>query len=189
MKKLILLGLCCASLQCGETPPKNKETAPETVEIPSQLLGKDLNDETILLGEISLEQLKYFTREWFSKEYERYKVDKNLLKKISGELPNKKVVLYMGTWCEDSQREVPGMLKILQLAGYPLEEIQIIAVDEPKERPLAWLQKHKVQYIPALIFFENETEINRIVEFPINTLEQDMWSILSGEEYKHAYAE
>ena len=36
----------------------------------------------------------------------------------------------MGTWCEDSQREVSGMLKILEAAGYPINSIEIIAVSE-----------------------------------------------------------
>ena len=39
--------------------------------------------------------------------------------------------LIMGTWCEDSQREVPGMMKILAAAGYSTAN-SIIAVDEDK---------------------------------------------------------
>ena len=31
--------------------------------------------------------------------------------------------------------------------------------------------------------------MNRIVEFPMGTLEEDIFAILSGEDYKHAYAE
>ena len=31
--------------------------------------------------------------------------------------------------------------------------------------------------------------MNRIVEFPINSLEQDILDILSGKEYKNAYAQ
>ena len=41
----------------------------------------------------------------------------------------------------------------------------------------------------ALIVYENGEEINRIVEFPIETLEKDLLAIVRGEDYKHAYAE
>ena len=39
------------------------------------------------------------------------------------------------------------------------------------------------------IFFKDNKELNRIVEFPIQTLEQDMLEILKGNPYKNAYAE
>jgi hypothetical protein len=40
-----------------------------------------------------------------------------------------------------------------------------------------------------LIFAKNGKEMNRIVEFPIQTLELDMLEILKGNDYKNAYAE
>ena len=33
----------------------------------------------------------------------------------------------------------------------------------------------------------NNSEINRIVEFPIKSIEEDILDILSGKAYKHAY--
>ena len=36
---------------------------------------------------------------------------------------------------------------------------------------------------------KNGKEINRIVEFPIETIEKDIYKILSGNEYKNAYAD
>jgi hypothetical protein len=43
--------------------------------------------------------------------------------------------------------------------------------------------------IPTIIFMKNGKEINRIVEFPIETIEKDIYKILSGNEYKNAYAD
>jgi len=95
----------------------------------------------------------------------------------------------MGTWCEDSQREVPGMMKILAAAGYAVNELEIIAVDEDKRTPSGIEKPFAATYVPALIFYNEGQEMNRIVEFPIGTLEEDIFAILSGEDYKHAYAE
>jgi thiol-disulfide isomerase/thioredoxin len=95
----------------------------------------------------------------------------------------------MGTWCEDSQREVPGMMKILNQAGFNTAEMEIIAIDEDKRTKEGLENAYNLAYVPVLIFFEGEKEINRIVEFPINSLEQDMLDILSGKEYKNAYAQ
>ena len=95
----------------------------------------------------------------------------------------------MGTWCEDSQREVPAMMKILDQAGYKTGEMEIIAIDEDKRTKEGLEKAYDLTYVPALIFFDGEKEINRIVEFPINSLEQDILDILNGKEYKNAYAQ
>lgn len=138
---------------------------------------------------MSLAQLSTYTSDWFSNEYDLYKTNQSLLTKIKPLLNNKKVTLIMGTWCEDSQREVPGMIKILTEAGYPTSSMDIIAVDEDKTTPGKLEKAFELFNVPTLIFSENGTEINRIVEFPINGLEQDILAILSGEDYKNAYAE
>jgi hypothetical protein len=45
----------------------------------------------------------------------------------------------------------------------------------------------KKQVLPMFIFSKKGEEINRIVEFPIISLEQDILDILQDKGYKHAY--
>jgi hypothetical protein len=80
-------------------------------------------------------------------------------------------------------------MKILNQAGFNIAEMEIIAIDEDKRTKEGLENAYNLAYVPVLIFFEEEKEINRIVEFPINSLEQDMLDILSGKEYKNAYAQ
>ena len=183
---LILLGACTGS------PKKTKASTqnPPEVIIPDSLIGKDLEGEDILLGAVSLIQLEHFTGSWLNEEKEFYKTDVEKIKKLQPLLKGKKVKLYMGTWCEDSQREVPGMIKILEESGYPVVGLNIIALDENKFTPEGLEKKDEVFYVPTLIFFDKDNqEMNRIVEFPIESLEADMLKILTGEPYKNAYAE
>lgn len=193
MRTLIFLLTTLLLLSCSEAP-KKKTTQTQKVEkeivIPDSLLGKDWEGNEILLGKVSYAQMTHYTKEWFNAEYDRYKVNASLIAKINPLLKDKTVVLLMGTWCEDSQREVPGMMKILAQSGYALDDMEIIAVDEDKRTPDGLEQNHALTYVPALIFYENvKEEINRIVEFPIGTLEEDIYAILSGQDYKNAYAE
>lgn len=191
MRNLIPAFLVLLLLSCSETPKKKttQTTVEEEIVIPDTLLGKDWDGNEILLGKVSYAQMKHYTNEWFSTEYERYKVNEPLMAQIKPLLHNKTVVLLMGTWCEDSQREVPGMMKILTQAGYAVQAMEIIAVDEDKRTPDGLEKTYAMEYVPALIFYENGNEINRIVEFPIRTLEEDIYAILSGKDYKNAYAE
>ena len=81
------------------------------------------------------------------------------------------------------------MLKILEAAGYPINSIEIIAVSEDKDTPNGLEKRFDLYNVPTLIFKKDGKEMNRIVEFPIQTLEQDMLEILKGNSYKNAYAE
>jgi len=191
MRILYLVFCFFLILACNNSQNKKKSfpTENEIIQIPDSLLGKDWEGNEILVGKVSLAQLSTYTSDWFSNEYDLYKTNQSLLTKIKPLLNNKKVTLIMGTWCEDSQREVPGMIKILTEAGYPTSSMDIIAVDEDKTTPGKLEKAFELFNVPTLIFSENGTEINRIVEFPINGLEQDILAILSGEDYKNAYAE
>jgi len=191
MRILYLVFCFFLILACNNSQNKKKSfpTENEIIQIPDSLLGKDWEGNEILVGKVSLAQLSTYTSDWYSNEYDLYKTNQSLLTKIKPLLNNKKVTLIMGTWCEDSQREVPGMIKILTEAGYPTSSMDIIAVDEDKTTPGKLEKVFELFNVPSLIFSENGTEINRIVEFPINGLEQDILAILSGEDYKNAYAE
>ena len=190
--RIFYLLLCLLLIACTDQPNK-KVPAPiesEIIQIPDSLLGKDWEGNKILVGKINLAQLRAFTSsDWYKNEYALYKVNQSVLAEIKPLLKDKKVSLIMGTWCEDSQREVPGMIKILTEAGYPTASMEIIAVDEDKTTPGKLEKVFDLFNVPTLIFSAKDTEINRIVEFPINSLEQDILAILRGEDYKNAYAE
>mgnify|MGYP000135567510 CR=1 FL=1 len=191
MRQLILFLALSIVVSCNQLT-KKKSDEPQTQEkviIPDALLGKDWDGNEILVGKISYAQMTQYSAAWFDKEYDLYKVNAERLAQIKPLLKDKRVVLLMGTWCEDSQREVPGMMKILNAAGYNTAEMEIIAVDEDKKTVEGLEKKFALTYIPALIFFDGEKEVNRIVEFPINTLEQDMLDILSGKDYKNVYVQ
>lgn len=191
MRQIILLLIFCLAMGCNQ-PTKKKSNEPQTQEkvvIPTSLLGKDWEGNEILVGSITYAQMTQYTEAWFDKEYDFYRINEERLAKIKPLLKDKRVVLIMGTWCEDSQREVPGMMKILNQAGYNTAEMEIIAIDEDKRTKEGLEKAYNLAYIPALIFFEGEKEMNRIVEFPMSSLEQDILDILSGKEYKNAYAQ
>ena len=191
MRQIILLLVFSLAMGCNQPDKKknNESQTQEKVVIPTSLLGKDWEGNEILVGKVSYAQMVQYTEAWFNKEYDFYRINEERIEKIKPLLKDKRVVLIMGTWCEDSQREVPGMMKILKQAGFNTAEMEIIAIDEDKRTKEGLEKAYNLAYVPALIFFEGEKEINRIVEFPINSLEQDILDILSGKEYKNAYAQ
>ena len=93
----------------------------------------------------------------------------------------------MGTWCDDSHREIPHFLKILDALNFNPNNIKIYVMSEEKTTPENWEKGLEIFNVPTLIFYKNNIEINRIVEFPKTTLESDVEKILKGESYSHSY--
>src|SRR4051812_41128527 len=46
-------------------------------------------------------------KKWFVKEYQNYHPDEAVLEKLGPHLAGKSIVVVLGTWCSDSQREFP----------------------------------------------------------------------------------
>ncbi|GAA6203545.1 thioredoxin family protein [Thalassotalea sp. SU-HH00458] len=86
------------------------------------------------------------------------------------------IEVYFGTWCHDSQREVPKLLKILshnQTVTYNL-----IALDYQKTEPTGVAIKDDIKFTPTFIVFQNKKELGRIIERPKTTLLNDLDEII-----------
>ena len=126
--------------------------------------------------------------EWFTPNYNDYSTDKNVIKKLKSAI-NKDITIkaFIGTWCGDSQDQTPVFYKVLDEAGFNYSNLEMITVNRSKETPDNLQEGFNIDYVPIFIFFKNEKEIGRFVEFPRETIEADFLKIVSGESYKHSY--
>lgn len=129
---------------------------------------------------------------WFEKGFENYVVDETLVNMFKEQLGEHEIKLFLGTWCGDSKREVPRFLKILKAASFPLENIEIVALDRRKAHyktsPTGEEKGLNIIKVPTFIFFKDGQEINRIVESPIESLEEDLMKIVLGKSYTPNYS-
>lgn len=116
---------------------------------------------------------------WFNSEYQMYKIDSTSLKGKANKLKNYDFTLVLGTWCGDSRREIPRVLKIFDYLNYPKDKIKIYAVDRNKKGLNDEVDSLNIQKIPTIIFYKDNKEIGRIIEKPKVTLEKDLVSIIS----------
>jgi thiol-disulfide isomerase/thioredoxin len=153
----------------------------------SQSLNKEITDQgnPFLLGKIDKEGLtstNYNT--WFTKEYDGYQPNQEIVQKKSNDLKDYTITLFMGTWCGDSKREVPRLYKILEASNYPMELLTAIAVSRKpemyKQSPDHEEKGLNIHRVPTFIFYKNGVEVNRIVESPVISLEEDIQSILDN---------
>ena len=125
------------------------------------------------LGDISQAELLE-RHEVFKRNYDAYEV----LAGIDGLPGDLEVKILFGTWCHDSEREVPRMLKLLEASGVKQENISLIALDIRKEEPEGRAKALDVRFTPTFIFLTGGTEMGRIVERPNVNLEHDIKAML-----------
>src|SRR4030095_10433075 len=130
--------------------------------------------------------------DWFKPNYDSYRVDSFTCNFIRPLLAGKSITIFMGTWCGDSKREVPRVLKMLDCCGFPEKQLQLIMVsnlsDAYKQSPQHEEKGRNIIRVPTIIIEEKGKEVGRIVEFPKTSLEKDMLTILRKESYVPNYA-
>ncbi|MBS1566047.1 MAG: hypothetical protein JST39_16785 [Bacteroidetes bacterium] len=136
-----------------------------------------------------LEQPPY--GDWFNKNYADYTVDSSTADALKPLLKDKSFELYLGTWCGDSKREIPRMLKILRYAGVKPAQIKMIMVDTHdslyKQSPAHEEKDKDIHRVPDLLVYQKGQELNRIVEEPVVSLEKDLLRIAKNEPYMPSY--
>lgn len=116
----------------------------------------------------------------YDQEYSNYKPDEQIINELKNKVMGVKCTLLLGTWCGDSKEQVPRFFKILDLLSNPIPDIKIIAVDRNKEAPEINInEQYKIEKVPTFIFYRDSTEIGRIIETPIETLERDLLNIVN----------
>ena len=131
--------------------------------------------------------------EWYQTFYNYHESDTEAIGKFKADLENFHILVFMGTWCSDSQREIPALIKILQEAGFPDERLKIIGVYDKgplyKTSPNGEHWGLQIKMVPTIIFMKDGKEVNRIVESPVESLEADIQKIISRDNYIPNYAE
>lgn len=97
---------------------------------------------------------------------------------LANQLNNKKLVVVFGTWCHDSQREVPRLLNLLDkvVANHPQSKIDIsfIAAAPYELRDKKLVKQYRLTAVPTIMLFDKDQELGRVVEHTKLTLAADI---------------
>ncbi|EGV42136.1 tetratricopeptide repeat protein [Bizionia argentinensis JUB59] len=153
---------------------------------------KDSKGKEMLLGTIDKDGLmKAPFAEWFNKNHDDYAVNDRIVRQLKDSLSQYTIKLFLGTWCGDSKREVPHFYSILENADFPINQLEVIGVDHEgydyKKGPNGEEKNMLIHRVPTFIFYKDGKEVNRIVEFPQETLERDILKIVHKNNYYSKY--
>ncbi|MCB2194390.1 MAG: thioredoxin [Bacteroidetes bacterium] len=118
---------------------------------------------------------------WYQTEYDSYSLDTvTLNNELINKLEEVEMIVVIGTWCSDSQRELPRLIKILNYLKYDTQNIIAIGVTRNKKAPNTEVDELNIKYVPTIILKYEGKEIGRIIESPEESLEKDILSIVSS---------
>jgi thiol-disulfide isomerase/thioredoxin len=153
---------------------------------------KDQNGNPQLSGKASRERLQQPPYgDWFNKNYDAYPIDSATARQLRAGLAGKHLIVFMGTWCGDSRREVPRFEKLMDCCGIDSSSVDIVTVSNSdslyKQSPGHEERGRDIFRVPSFIVLDKGREMGRIVESPVASLEKDLLSIVSGAPYTPHY--
>ncbi len=136
--------------------------------------------ESVPVGWFDQAKLKTAEYPAFSSRYDTVQIEQQFVELIRQVHQGIDILVFFGTWCGDSKREVPRFLKIADVAAIPAERIRFYALDRSKKSSDGLTDVHRIEKVATFIFLKEGKELGRITEKPLTTIEADMLSILAN---------
>jgi hypothetical protein len=107
--------------------------------------------------------------------YDAYTPDAALIESLKNKAPEIKADVYFGYWCDDSKKNVPVFLKILDTLNVPEFKVNFFEVEKKSTADQKYyVEDMMIEKVPTFIFYVNDFEMGRIVENPRNTILRDI---------------
>lgn len=131
--------------------------------------------------------------DWYTKNFEAYLPNASVVEAIKKTKSSKYTMrIFFGSWCGDSKRELPKMMRLLKEIGFPEANISIVGVDDStevyKQSPGKQEAELSIFRVPTFIIYDGKNEVSRIVEYPVESMERDLLKIFSRQPYRSNYA-
>ncbi|RYD78833.1 MAG: thioredoxin [Sphingobacteriales bacterium] len=78
---------------------------------------------------------------------------------------NFKLVIFGGTWCDDSHYILPKFFKLQEQADFPDAAVSLFAVDRNKKTIGGITDAFKITNVPTIIVMKDGKEVGRVVEY------------------------
>ncbi len=141
------------------------------------------NGAVVFKGAVTLADLqKEPSFAWLATGMKAYTPQADAVQYLKTHLPGYELVVLMGTWCDDSQQQLPRLFKTLQAAGYPAEQVTMFGVDRAKEAKNVERRIYNVERVPTIILYKDHQEVGRIVEAPKTSIEGDLEAMIKGKD-------
>jgi hypothetical protein len=111
-------------------------------------------------------------------EYHAYLPIDTVCDYLTNRLDSIEITIVLGTWCHDSQEQVPRFFRILDEIDFNPDKLTMIGVDRDKTGGEVDISELDIKRVPTFIFYRDNKELGRIIETPMISLEEDLMTII-----------
>jgi thiol-disulfide isomerase/thioredoxin len=119
---------------------------------------------------------------WLKSGYDGYQPDKAGLAYLAGTLGDYTMVVFLGTWCDDSHELVPKLERVLDMTHYPATALTMYGVDRDKATKGGEHKRYDITLVPTIILYRNGKEAGRITESVQKSIEADLADIIQKDK-------
>jgi thiol-disulfide isomerase/thioredoxin len=124
------------------------------------------NGQRTLKGILSRELLAADTAfKWMHNDISWYKPNADCVANLTAVKDTVQLLVFAGTWCEDSQIVFPQLLKLIDQVGFSNKRLTVIGVDRNKTTLGSLCEALGVTKAPTIIVLKAGKEIGRVEEF------------------------
>jgi thiol-disulfide isomerase/thioredoxin len=127
------------------------------VEQPNEKSLKGIISRQVLLADT--------TFKWYAANLKGYTVRTDAKEALEKNKDSVRLLVFIGTWCEDSHFIIPKLYATCDAAGFPDKNITLIGVDRNKTTLGNLTETLNVKNVPTIIVFKNGKELGRVVEY------------------------
>lgn len=123
--------------------------------------------EKVLQGVINRSAIESDTAfKWFGNNYKYALANVNAVDVFKNQKKKFKLIVFGGTWCEDTQNLLPMFYKLVEQSKYPKRKITLVGVDRQKQSGNELSAQYQIKNVPTFIVLKNDgTEAGRVVEY------------------------
>lgn len=121
----------------------------------------------ILTGMINRDLLQNDTSfKWYSSNQQSYNPDTAIIHSLAKIKTAKlQLIIFGGTWCEDTQFILPKFFKLQEISGIPDENITLFGVNRKKVSLGHIAEALGIINVPTIIVLKDGKELGRVVEY------------------------
>jgi len=127
------------------------------VERPNEKTFKGIISREVLLRDTSFK--------WYAENQKNYTPNAAAVEGLKKQKDSIQLLVFMGTWCEDSHAVIPKFYSLVDVAGFPQDRITLIGTDRQKKTLSHLCEALNVKNVPTIIVLKNGKEQGRVVEY------------------------
>lgn len=102
---------------------------------------------------------------WMKNDISWYKPNADCVTNLTAVKDTIQLMVFVGTWCEDSQIVFPQLLKMLDQVGFNMKRLTVIGIDRQKTTLGSLTQALNVTKAPTIMVLKAGKEVGRVEEF------------------------